>query len=357
MRHLGRMNATARLAATLAVLLLWAAPAWAQRLPSSRLKDGADLLRIFEPVVASAAEATVRVRAGDRELVLGTIIDSDGFILTKASELEPQVTCRLRDGREFDAAIVGVHRDYDLALLKIDAEGLPVIAWQTGREPRVGQLLATPGDETAPVAVGVLSVADRHIPQQRGVLGISISEGANGPEITQVFPESGAAKAGLQAGDIIRTVAGTVISSGRILTESIEKFRPGDRLQLVIRRGEAEQTIEAVLGYSGVNPLNRGDLQNLMGGDLSLRRGGFPKAIQHDSVLAPQDCGGPLVELSGKAIGVNIARAGRTETFAIPAREVLAILDDLKSGKLAPPAGPAASPEEDGPALPRIAGK
>jgi serine protease Do len=354
MRRLGRKNAVVRIAALMAALLLWTSLAGAQRLPSSRLKDGADLLRIFEPVIARAAEATVRVRAGDRELVLGTIIDADGFILTKASELESPVTCRLADGREFDATLVGVHRDFDLALLKIDAEGLPVVAWQTAREPRVGQILASPGDDNAPVAVGVLSVADRHIPQQRGILGISIAEGADGPEITQVFPESGAAKAGLQAGDIIRTVAGTVISSGRVLTENIEKFRPGDRLQLVIRRGDAEQTIEAVLGYSGVNPLNRGDLQNLMGGDLSLRRGGFPRAIQHDSVLAPQDCGGPLVELSGRAIGINIARAGRTETFAIPAREVLAILDDLKSGKLAPPAGSPADAQGD---MPRIAGK
>ncbi|HUG89412.1 MAG TPA: trypsin-like peptidase domain-containing protein [Planctomycetaceae bacterium] len=360
MNHFARTNWTVRGWLALAALLL-SSPAWAQRLPGSRLKDGADVLKVFKPVVAQAAEATVRVRRGERELALGTIVATDGYILTKASELEANVTCRLPDGREFDAALVGIHHDYDLALLKIEAEGLPVIAWQDSREPRVGQLLATPGDGAAPVAVGVLSVADRRIPQQRGVLGISIAEGNEGPEITQVHPESGAEKAGLQAGDIIKAVAGSVISSGRALTENIEKFRPGDRLQLVIRRGESEQTLEAILGYPGINPLNRGDLQNLMGGELSLRRGGFPAAIQHDSVLDPKDCGGPLVELSGKAIGINIARAGRTESYAIPARDVIAILDDLKSGKLAPPPALAstsqASAESSGPVLPRVAGK
>ena len=35
-------------------------------------------------------------------------------------------------------------------------------------------------------------------------------------------------------------------------------------------------------------------------------------------------------------IGVNIARAGRTETYAVPSEAVLSLLDDLKSGKLAP---------------------
>jgi serine protease Do len=350
-----RISPTFRLALVLAALVLWSTPAWAQRLASSRLKDGSEVLRAFEPVVAGAAEATVRVLAGEREVALGTIVASDGYVLTKASELESDVTCRLHDGRTFEAQLVGIHRDLDLAMLKIEADDLPVVVWQSSREPRVGQLLATPGDESLPVAVGVLSVADRSIPQQRAVLGVAITEGEAGPEITQVFPESGAEKAGLQAGDIIQAVAGSVISTGRALSDSIERFRPGDRLRLVIRRGDSEQTLEAILGYPGVNPLNRGDLQNMMGGDLSLRRGGFPNALQHDSVLEPKDCGGPLVELSGKAIGVNIARAGRTESYAIPAREVLAVLDDLKSGKLAAAGAVTGSDREAG--APRIAGK
>src|SRR5262249_54405804 len=46
--------------------------------------------------------------------------------------------------------------------------------------------------------------------------------------------------------------------------------------------------------------------------------------------------GGPLVDLDGKAVGINIARAGRVESFAVPSDTVLALLPDLKSGKLAP---------------------
>jgi serine protease Do len=47
-------------------------------------------------------------------------------------------------------------------------------------------------------------------------------------------------------------------------------------------------------------------------------------------VLRPWLCGGPLVNLDGKAIGLNIARAGRVTTYALPARLVKRILDNLK---------------------------
>ncbi len=37
-----------------------------------------------------------------------------------------------------------------------------------------------------------------------------------------------------------------------------------------------------------------------------------------------------------KTVGINIARAGRTETYAIPSEALLPLLGDLESGKLAP---------------------
>ena len=66
--------------------------------------------------------------------------------------------------------------------------------------------------------------------------------------------------------------------------------------------------------------------------------------MQHDSVLRPRDCGGPIVDLDGKALGINVARAGRTESYAVPSEAILPLLADLRSGKLAPkevkPEGP-----------------
>jgi len=94
--------------------------------------------------------------------------------------------------------------------------------------------------------------------------------------------------------------------------------------------------------------MSRADFQNNMGSKLSDKRTGFPNILQHDSVLKPSDCGGPLVELDGKAVGINIARAGRVESYAIPSDTVLALLPDLKSGKLAPkPPAPEPTVDEE----------
>jgi serine protease Do len=60
-----------------------------------------------------------------------------------------------------------------------------------------------------------------------------------------------------------------------------------------------------------------------------------PEALQA-SAFSPKDCGGHLVNHGGQVVGVNIARAGRTESYAIPASEALSVLYDLMSGKLAP---------------------
>ena len=66
-------------------------------------------------------------------------------------------------------------------------------------------------------------------------------------------------------------------------------------------------------------------------GAVSHRRDDFPAAIQHDSVLRPNDCGGPVVDAAGNVIGINIARADRTASYALPSATVLALLDKLKS--------------------------
>ena len=68
-----------------------------------------------------------------------------------------------------------------------------------------------------------------------------------------------------------------------------------------------------------------------LSGDVSLRSGGFDQAIEHDTVLEPWQCGGPLVNLDGKVVGLNIARASRVATYALPASLARQILTKLKA--------------------------
>jgi serine protease Do len=63
---------------------------------------------------------------------------------------------------------------------------------------------------------------------------------------------------------------------------------------------------------------------------LSRRAAGFELAIQHDTVLQPWQRGGPLVNLEGKAVGLNIARAGRVASYALPAGFISQLVERLK---------------------------
>jgi hypothetical protein len=58
------------------------------------------------------------------------------------------------------------------------------------------------------------------------------------------------------------------------------------------------------------------------GGPYSERRFGLGPVVVHDSVIDPQDCGGPLVDVEGNVIGINIARAMRVASFAIGIEDV-----------------------------------
>ncbi len=42
-------------------------------------------------------------------------------------------------------------------------------------------------------------------------------------------------------------------------------------------------------------------------------------------------CGGPVVDLSGNVVGINIARADRVATYAVPAEAVKAFVQKLES--------------------------
>jgi S1-C subfamily serine protease len=108
-------------------------------------------------------------------------------------------------------------------------------------------------------------------------------------------------------------------------------------VRLLVKRGDDVLDITATLSSSdALTGDSRQTFQNNQGGPLSERRSGFPSVLQHDTALLPNDCGGPIVDLDGKVVGINIARVGRVDSFALPVSAVLNVLDDLKSGKLSP---------------------
>ncbi len=310
------------------------------------LRTSPKFLRAFHSVVAKPSESTVRVSADGKDVALGTVVEADGWILTKWDEIKEKntIVCKLRDGTEVPAKVIGVKDDYDLALLKIETKDLKPIEWRPSKDARVGRWVASVGTGEAPVAVGVVSVATRPLvlgdqpPKQMninsGYLGIGLEAGMGGAKVNMVEGKSPAEKAGVKVNDIIYEAAGKAIADHEALINTVGRLRAGDNILLKIKRGEDEIELKATLGKRSGKAL--GNPQEVMGSELSNRRGGFPFILQHDTVLKPKDCGGPLVDLDGKTVGINIARAGRTESYAIPSEKVRDLLADLKSGKLAP---------------------
>ena len=131
-------------------------------------------------------------------------------------------------------------------------------------------------------------------------------------------------------------------------------------MNVVVLRQNHEVTVRAVLGRLMGSQVSRGYWMNRMSGRMSQRRAGFPQALQHDTVLEPEMCGGPVVNLAGQAVGLNIARAGRVETYAVPADVVKTLIRELRSGKAVPvertapsEASTEANPQ-DAPAIPPL---
>jgi len=325
--------------------------AWETDFPE---RDDSDVMAAFRGVVDGARECVVRVTGDGKDVSLGTIVGPDGWILTKASELDgkTEINCVLKDGRDLEAEVVGISKPLDLAMLKIETTGLPRIDWTT-RRPKVGNWLASAGLQENPVAVGTLSVPMIAIPPIGGKLGVVISEGEDGPLVVKVLPNTGAQKAGILAKDVITHVDGKPVKHRIDLTSMIAKKRLGDTLRIQVKRGDKSVTVEAKLLAITNDATKKRDILNASNTGLSRRRDAFPAVLQHDTVLKPVHCGGPVVDLTGKVVGVNIARGGRTETYCIPSDLLLRTMYDLMSGRLSPPKAlppkkepPAEKPEE-----------
>jgi serine protease Do len=331
----------------LAVLLTFTGAASAQfgKVNPDILRTSPKFMQAFQTVVTKPSHYTVRVQADGKDAALGTIVEADGWILSKASELSGKVTVKLKDGSIHEAKIVGTDVNYDLAILKIDAKGLPTVEWRESKEAKVGKWVASVGLDEKPVAIGVISVATRGIAPgdqppkvtpgpNTGFLGVILDpapDGIAGVKIKVVNPKSPAEKAGLKPDDLVYEAAGRKVLDLESFQNTIRRHKAGDSILLKVKRGDEELELKATLGKldpktAGINP------QEFMGGPLSTRRGGFPTILQHDTVLKPGDCGGPLVDLDGKTVGINISRAGRTETYAIPAEDVRKLIPVLKTG-------------------------
>ena len=132
---------------------------------------------VAEAVAIKVVPSVVTVEVGDLEenvLTLtgsgsGVIMD-DGFIVTNHHVIEEATVTRivLQDGRTYDTEIVGSDAYSDLAVLKIDIEGLPPINFGSTDDVIIGQFAVAVGNPLgqnggASLTTGVISALSRTV--------------------------------------------------------------------------------------------------------------------------------------------------------------------------------------------------
>ncbi len=292
------------------------------------------LRRNLRPAIAKVYQSTVQVTDGDQQLAIGTIVGANGLVVTKASEVENQIQLfvTLSDRRTYEASIVKINPENDLALLKIPATGLRPVLFSTA-QPRNGAFVVTPDDNGQVISVGSYSVVSRStVGENQGFLGVAPRTVSGGVQIhEQIESDTAAFAAGLQLGDVITAIDGKTMAEAYQLADEIRKRRAGDKIKIeYLRGGQSGVTTAKLAGRKLTGErAARFKMMSRLGAIPSERDSGFPVVFQHDSPLFPEQCGGPICDLQGNVLGINIARETRASSFAIPSSHLKSVVDEL----------------------------
>ena len=281
----------------------------------------------------------------------GVIITHDGYIVTNnhvvAGATEVEVT--VGDDKTFKAEVVGTDPATDVALLKIDAEGLPVIPVGDSDALRLGEwvlAIGSPYGLTSTITAGIVSAKGRSMPNytgefkiesfiqtdaavnpgnsggalvnikgelvgintmivsqtgsyagysfavpvnivkkitedlidygsvQRAVLGVVMRSNSEdlkeemklstskGVYIDEVAKGSAAQEAGMEKGDVLVAIDGNEVSGASSVQEIINRYRPGDRIEMTVVRGDKTMTLKATLIGKETQDLNAYNMQD-----------------------------------------------------------------------------------------------
>ncbi len=99
----------------------------------------------------------------------GFLISPDGYILTNAHVVDHanDVHVKLTDRREFKAKVIGVDKDSDVAVIRIDAKDLPTVKLGNSRQANVGEWVVAIGSPFGfenSVTAGIVSAKSRSLP-------------------------------------------------------------------------------------------------------------------------------------------------------------------------------------------------
>ncbi|HUW00368.1 MAG TPA: DegQ family serine endoprotease [Gallionella sp.] len=244
-----------------------------------------------------------------KSLGSGFIISSDGYIMTNAHVVNhaDKITVRLTDKREFSAKIVGVDSRTDVALLKIDAKGLPAVKVGDANKLKVGEwvvAIGSPFGFNNSVTAGIVSAMGRSLPQDNLVpfiqTDVAINPGSSGGPLfnmneevvgmnSQIYTRSGGSmglsfaipiNVAMQVADQLRSsgkvtrgrIGVTIQELNRELAESFGLSSPNGALVSNVEKGGPAdkagiQASDVILEFGG-KPVNSStDLPRMVAAD------------------------------------------------------------------------------------------
>ena len=299
--------------------------------PYERQSD--EFLKQNRQIVSRAAAGTVVVTDGKVQVALGTVVSAQGHVLTKLSEVAECKTifCRKGENQKWSAKLVARNQENDLAILKIPANVLPPVVFAK-EQPEIGGFIFSTNSDPTPMAFGVYSNPPRSlIGKNQAFLGVKPVDDNEGVRIVEVTVGSSADDVGMRLGDILIAINGVELTNVQSLVNEIRKNEPGDKIAIdFLREGAKMQVIAALAGRNVGGPTaDRFRQMNTFGAIQSARRDEFPLVFQHDTPLVPEECGGPITNLDGQVIGINIARGGRVASYAIPVGHLQTLVTEM----------------------------
>lgn len=151
----------------------------------------------------------------------GVIITTDGYIVTNNHVIDKadEITVSLNDKRTFKATLVGTDPSTDIALLKIEAEGLPIIPFGNSDVLKVGEWVLAVGNPfnlTSTVTAGIVSAKARN-------LSASLSGGRGSNRIESFIQTDAAVNPGNSGGALVNT-QGELVGINTAITSETGNF-------------------------------------------------------------------------------------------------------------------------------------
>lgn len=291
--------------------------------------------------------AAFKIKSGDSltgKTIIGTLVSLEGikdkrsiagrsYLLSKNSMVEENPKVDLGKGKVVSAKII--HRDVlrDLVLLEIDRKlkkGVSVkdIASDTLTFKDLGALLISPQPDNEGESSGLATMRfDLRGMYSSGYLGAGVELKDSKLVFSMVAPNSPASLAKLEVGGEIVSINGVSLKDPESFVKVVQKNRPDDVLKLVVAKSNKVDTLAIKLGRRPM--VTSTHIAEKFTDGKSERRDGFANAFVHDGKLKPSECGGPVFDINGKFMGINMARYSRTSSIAVTAPEVRKFVEEV----------------------------